>query len=169
VEAVEATDGVMTVTLAAEVEDYSDLPTLLVQSGYKLTMFKEHEVERSEKQQAGQVAHAVRPRLQVVEENGRGREGRVQERDRESHHEEHLDVEQAQCHRDRRDIANTSIRATPQYEVNGAPTGRPPVPGLNHVPVVPNGLVDDRCQRSLETGRPCPAPQCPTLSGDSGS
>ena len=44
VESVEIRDGQLRVTLAKDVEDYSDLPTLLVEAGHKLTMFKEEEV-----------------------------------------------------------------------------------------------------------------------------
>ena len=44
VEKVDTTGGVLTVTLAPEVEDYSDLPSLLIGAGHKLTLFKEEEV-----------------------------------------------------------------------------------------------------------------------------
>ena len=44
VEKVEITEGRLMVTLAADVQDYSDLPTLLVQAGIKLTVFKEDEI-----------------------------------------------------------------------------------------------------------------------------
>ena len=43
-EKIDTTSGVLTVTLAAEVEDYSDLPSLLIGAGHKLTLFKEEEV-----------------------------------------------------------------------------------------------------------------------------
>ena len=36
--------GVLTVTLAPDVQDYSDLPSLLIGAGHKLTLFKEEEV-----------------------------------------------------------------------------------------------------------------------------
>ena len=32
------------VTLTAEVEDYSDLPTVLIEAGFKLSLFREEEV-----------------------------------------------------------------------------------------------------------------------------
>jgi len=44
VEKVDAANGVLTVTLAPEVQDYSDLPSLLIGAGHKLTLFKEEEV-----------------------------------------------------------------------------------------------------------------------------
>jgi ABC-2 type transport system ATP-binding protein len=44
VESVEIRDGQLLVTLAKDVEDYSDLPTLLVEAGHKLTLFKEEEI-----------------------------------------------------------------------------------------------------------------------------
>ena len=44
VERVEIHDGQLAVTLAKDVEDYSDLPTLLVEAGHKLTLFKEEEI-----------------------------------------------------------------------------------------------------------------------------
>jgi ABC-2 type transport system ATP-binding protein len=44
VEKLSIADGVLTVTLKQEVEDYSDLPSLLISSGFKLKMFKEDEV-----------------------------------------------------------------------------------------------------------------------------
>jgi len=44
VERIEIRDGRMLVTLAQGVEDYSDLPTLLIQAGHKLTVFKEDEI-----------------------------------------------------------------------------------------------------------------------------
>jgi len=44
VESVEIRDGQLQVTLAEGVEDYSDLPTLLIQAGHKLTLFKEEEI-----------------------------------------------------------------------------------------------------------------------------
>jgi ABC-2 type transport system ATP-binding protein len=44
VEKIEPHDGRLMVTLAQGVEDYSDLPTLLVQAGHKLTVFKEEEI-----------------------------------------------------------------------------------------------------------------------------
>jgi ABC-2 type transport system ATP-binding protein len=44
VEKVDTAAGVLTVTLAPEVEDYSDLPSLLIGAGHKLTLFKEEEV-----------------------------------------------------------------------------------------------------------------------------
>jgi ABC-2 type transport system ATP-binding protein len=44
VEKVEVRDGRLWVTIAEGVVDYSDLPTLLIQSGHKLTMFKEDEI-----------------------------------------------------------------------------------------------------------------------------
>jgi ABC-2 type transport system ATP-binding protein len=44
VEKVDATNGVLTVTMAATVEDYSDLPSLLIGNGHRLTLFKEDEV-----------------------------------------------------------------------------------------------------------------------------
>jgi len=45
VEKVEPRDGRLWVTLAAGTEDYSDLPTLLVQAGYRLTLFKLDEID----------------------------------------------------------------------------------------------------------------------------
>ncbi len=44
VERVELRDGCIFTTLAEDVEDYSDLPTVLIEAGYKLTMFKEDEI-----------------------------------------------------------------------------------------------------------------------------
>ena len=44
VEKVELRDGHVFATLAAGVEDYSDLPTLLIQAGHKLLEFKEDEI-----------------------------------------------------------------------------------------------------------------------------
>ncbi len=44
VEKVELTDGQMMVTLAEGVTDYSDLPTVLIQAGHKLRLFKEDEL-----------------------------------------------------------------------------------------------------------------------------
>ena len=44
VESIELRDGRIFTTLAEGVEDYSDLPTLLVQAGHKLTEFKEDEI-----------------------------------------------------------------------------------------------------------------------------
>jgi ABC-2 type transport system ATP-binding protein len=44
VEGVEIRDGHLYATLAQGVQDYSDLPTLLIQAGYKLTTFKEDEI-----------------------------------------------------------------------------------------------------------------------------
>jgi ABC-2 type transport system ATP-binding protein len=44
VEKVESRDGRLWVTLCQGTTDYSDLPTLLVASGYKLTLFKEEEL-----------------------------------------------------------------------------------------------------------------------------
>ena len=44
VEGVEVRDGRILVTLVQGVEDYSDLPTLLIRAGQKLTVFKEDEI-----------------------------------------------------------------------------------------------------------------------------
>jgi ABC-2 type transport system ATP-binding protein len=44
VEGVEIQDGKIMVTLKENVEDYSELPTVLVQNGYKLNLFKEDEI-----------------------------------------------------------------------------------------------------------------------------
>lgn len=44
VDSIEARNGTLVVKLKPEVQDYSDLPTLLIQAGHKLTMFKEDEV-----------------------------------------------------------------------------------------------------------------------------
>ncbi|MCC6125217.1 MAG: ABC transporter ATP-binding protein [Pirellulales bacterium] len=44
VESVEIRDGRIDVTLKENVEDYSELPTALVQNGYKLNLFKEDEI-----------------------------------------------------------------------------------------------------------------------------
>ena len=44
VEKVEVHDSQLIATLRAGTEDYSDLPTLLVQAGYKITAFKEEEI-----------------------------------------------------------------------------------------------------------------------------
>ena len=44
VDKIEAKNGQAIVTLKKGVEDYSDLPTLLVTAGYKLTLFREEEV-----------------------------------------------------------------------------------------------------------------------------
>jgi len=44
VEKVELRDGHLVATLHEGTEDYSDLPTLLIQAGYKITSFKEEEI-----------------------------------------------------------------------------------------------------------------------------
>jgi ABC-2 type transport system ATP-binding protein len=44
VEKVELRDGRIFTTLGETVKDYSDLPTLLIESGHKLTLFKEDEI-----------------------------------------------------------------------------------------------------------------------------
>ena len=44
VDSVAVRDGKLLVTLKPEVEDYSELPTLLVQAGYRLKLFQEEEV-----------------------------------------------------------------------------------------------------------------------------
>jgi len=44
VEKVDVNEGIITVTMAPEVEDYSELPSLLITSGYKIMMFKEDEI-----------------------------------------------------------------------------------------------------------------------------
>ena len=44
VESVEVNQGTIFVTLAEGVTDYSDLPTLLIRAGHKLTVFKEDEI-----------------------------------------------------------------------------------------------------------------------------
>ena len=44
VDKVELRDGRIFATVAKDVTDYSELPTLLIQSGYKLTTFKEDEI-----------------------------------------------------------------------------------------------------------------------------
>ena len=44
VESVEVRDGQIAVTLREGTQDYSDLPTLLIQAGYKLTLFREEEI-----------------------------------------------------------------------------------------------------------------------------
>jgi ABC-2 type transport system ATP-binding protein len=44
VESVEINQGTILVTLAEGVADYSDLPTLLIRAGHKLTVFKEDEI-----------------------------------------------------------------------------------------------------------------------------
>jgi ABC-2 type transport system ATP-binding protein len=44
VEKIDVRDGHLRATLAKDARDYSDLPTLLVQSGFKLTAFKEEEL-----------------------------------------------------------------------------------------------------------------------------
>ena len=44
VEEVEPRDGMLVVTLRADIQDYSDLPTLLIQNGHQLTLFKEDEL-----------------------------------------------------------------------------------------------------------------------------
>jgi ABC-2 type transport system ATP-binding protein len=44
VEKVDINEGIITVTMAPEVEDYSELPSLLITSGYKIMMFKEDEI-----------------------------------------------------------------------------------------------------------------------------
>jgi ABC-2 type transport system ATP-binding protein len=44
VEDVDVRDGRIFATLAEDVADYSDLPTLLIEAGYKLTLFKEDEI-----------------------------------------------------------------------------------------------------------------------------
>ena len=44
VESVEIRDGHIAVTLAENVTDYSDLPTILIEAGHKLTLFKEDEL-----------------------------------------------------------------------------------------------------------------------------
>jgi ABC-2 type transport system ATP-binding protein len=44
VEQIDNRDGVLVVTLAEGIEDFSDLPTALVEAGHKLTLFKEDEL-----------------------------------------------------------------------------------------------------------------------------
>ncbi len=44
VEDIDVSDGQMLVTLAEHVEDYSELPSLLVGAGHRLTLFKEDEI-----------------------------------------------------------------------------------------------------------------------------
>jgi ABC-2 type transport system ATP-binding protein len=44
VDAVEVRDGQIMATLAENIVDYSALPTLLIENGQKLTMFKEDEI-----------------------------------------------------------------------------------------------------------------------------
>jgi ABC-2 type transport system ATP-binding protein len=44
VESIAIRDGQMRVTLAENVTDYSDLPTLLIDAGFKLTLFREEEL-----------------------------------------------------------------------------------------------------------------------------
>ena len=44
VDTIEMNHGSMVVTLQAGVEDYSELPSVLIQNGYKLTLFSEEEV-----------------------------------------------------------------------------------------------------------------------------
>ncbi len=44
VDEVHQRDGELIVTLVADVTEYSDLPTLLIDGGYKLTLFKEEEI-----------------------------------------------------------------------------------------------------------------------------
>ena len=44
VEDIRSDHGGLTVTLREGVTDYSDLPTLLIEAGYKLTLFSEEEV-----------------------------------------------------------------------------------------------------------------------------
>ena len=44
VDKVEIRDGQLYATLNKGVDDYSDLPTLLIEAGYKLTTFKEDEI-----------------------------------------------------------------------------------------------------------------------------
>jgi ABC-2 type transport system ATP-binding protein len=45
VDSVDRRDGVLVVKLKPEVQDFSDLPTLLIANGHKLTLFKEEEVD----------------------------------------------------------------------------------------------------------------------------
>jgi ABC-2 type transport system ATP-binding protein len=44
VESVQSRDHHLVVALRPQVKDYSDLPTLLIQAGHKLTLFKEDEL-----------------------------------------------------------------------------------------------------------------------------
>ena len=44
VEKVDIQNGQISVTLAENVTDYSDLPTLLIDAGFKLTLFREDEL-----------------------------------------------------------------------------------------------------------------------------
>jgi ABC-2 type transport system ATP-binding protein len=44
VESVDLRDGQIRVTLAEKVADYSDLPSLVIDAGYKLTRFQEEEI-----------------------------------------------------------------------------------------------------------------------------
>ena len=44
VEKIELRDGRIFATLSEDIEDYSDLPTLLIEAGHKLTLFKEDEI-----------------------------------------------------------------------------------------------------------------------------
>jgi ABC-2 type transport system ATP-binding protein len=44
VESVDIRDGIIFVTLAEKVDDYCELPTMLVEAGYKIKLFKEDEI-----------------------------------------------------------------------------------------------------------------------------
>jgi ABC-2 type transport system ATP-binding protein len=44
VESVDIRDGIILVTLAENADDYSELPTMLVEAGYKIKLFKEDEI-----------------------------------------------------------------------------------------------------------------------------
>ncbi len=44
VDSVDSLNGTLVVKLKPEVQDYSDLPTLLISNGHRLTLFKEDEV-----------------------------------------------------------------------------------------------------------------------------
>jgi ABC-2 type transport system ATP-binding protein len=44
VESVDGKNGVLIVKLKADVKDYSDLPTMLISNGHRLTLFKEDEI-----------------------------------------------------------------------------------------------------------------------------
>ncbi|MEK6239562.1 MAG: multidrug ABC transporter ATP-binding protein, partial [Planctomycetales bacterium] len=45
VNSVDVTEDSIQVTLSEESDDYSDLPTLLIENGFKLTLFKEDHLD----------------------------------------------------------------------------------------------------------------------------
>ena len=61
----------------------------------------EHQIERGEQQEAGEIASPVRTRLEVVEQDGAGCQSCVHEGDRKDYDDEHSRIEDAEHQRER--------------------------------------------------------------------